>query len=585
MGEPLPYSVKLELSPSLVNAKLEYVDNCGKFRPVPVGADLEEILIETAHRLFKTVQLDGGGEQKQATDLVIRLDLVDSDLNIYMDGMYDRPPAEVRISAVERIYDAAGNLLREPDIQVSRRERVRIEPMQRSCEYILDPFLPNAMTEFAMRFAAETRTTLAPPEQASTSAPSGAAANAAASVPALASASGADGRSVPSGLSFKAKLLDENGNLVFEGGERIRVHLDIVNGGTQALHTVSASITGNETLLTHFPATTLPVGRLEPGEPKSLDFIATLPQIVQAEKTQLKVTVADSTTGTGPPDQILAVSLGQAGNGSDDVDQVPPTPAGFHRSQNYVVSIGLSAYRTSDVPARKYAAADAQMIAAYFQSLGGVPTPNVRLLQDSHALRPDIEEALLDWLPSVVTKDSTVIVYFAGHAAIGPTGETFLIPYEGNLNAASRLYSLKDLDAALSRLKAKQTVFIFDGSILKADRQSKAPPPKWQHAGGSLVRLISTSGAGKSLESDKLRHGLYTYFLLRGLRGEADADRDGNVTLGELTAYVNDKVLPAARASFQQDQRPQVLPSMRARSKTADIVLTKSLARREIQRP
>ena len=573
MGPPLPYSVKLELAPSVTEAKFEYMDNCGHFRPIRVGTELEEILIEAAHRLFPRVDLGAGATQGPPTDLVIRIDLVDSDFEIQMDNQYDRPPAEVRFSGVERIYDASGKLLGEPDIQVNRRERVRIEPMQRNCEYILDPFLPNAMTEFALRFAAETRSTLAPADQAASAQIAPSAAASTPPTPAMAM----DGQPLPNGLSFKAKVLDENSDLVFEGGERLRIHLDIVNGGTQTLSNVSASLTGHEMLLAQFPATTLPVGRLEPGDSKSLDFVATLPQSIQTQQAELKVIVGDGTTRTGPPEQTLPVTLRSTGLAVDDVDEVPATPTGFRQPHNYVISVGLSAYRAQDLPARKYAFPDAEMMAAYFKSLGGVPASNIRLLQDSKALRPDIEEALLDWLPSRVTKDSTVIFYFAGQALVTPSGDTFLIPYEGSLTTTTRLYSLKDLEAALSRLKVRQTLFIFDGSVLKpgADRQGKSPSPQWQISNGSLIRLIGTTGTGKSFESDKLRHGIYTYYLLRGLRGEADTDRNGEVTLRELILYVNEKVLPAARASFHQDQRPQVIPSLRAGDRSADAVLTK----------
>ncbi len=576
MGQPLPYSVKLELAPSVTDAKFEYMDNCGHFRPIRVGADLEEVLIEAAHRLFTRVEMGAAETQGPPTDLVIRIDLVDSNFQIHMDNQYDRPPAEVRFSGVEKIYDATGKLLREPEIQVSRRERVRIEPMQRNCEYILDPLLPNAMTEFALRFAAETRSTFAPPDQAVS--PDQTAPSAAAS-PVPAPAATADRSPLPSGLSFKAKVLDENSDLVFDGGERLRVHLDIVNGGTQTLSNVSASLTGHEMLLAQFPASTLPVGRLEPGESKSLDFVATLPQTIQAQQVELKVTVVDGTTRTASPEQSLPVTLRSTGLVLGDVDDVPAA-SGFRQPHNYVISIGLSAYRDQELPARKYASPDAKMMAAYFKSLGGVPAANIRVLQDSKALRPDIEEALLDWLPPRVTRDSTVIFYFAGQALVTQTGDTFLIPYEGSLAATTRLYSLKDLEAALTRLKVKQTLFIFDGSVLKqgADRQGKGPAPQWQVSNGSLIRLIGTTGMGKSFESDTLRHGIYTYYLLRGLRGEADSDRNGEVTIRELTLYVNDKVLPAARASFHQDQRPQVIPPLRAGDRTADAVLTKPAA-------
>lgn len=579
MGPPLPYSVKLELSPSLTESTLEYMDNCGKFRPVPIGAGLEEILIEASHRLFKRVDFAREGTPGPPTDLIIRIDLVESDLTIRQDALYDRAPAELQLGAVERIYDGSGKLVREPDLYVSRKERVRIEPMQRNCEYILEPFLSNAMTELALRYAAETRTTLAPPEQAAAAVPPAQAATA----PSLPPVSALNDRSGPTGLSFRAKVLDENGNSVVEGGERLRVHLDIVNGGTQPLQNVSASMTGPDALLAHFPATTLPVGRLEPGDSRSLDFIATLPQSIRSQEAELNVNVADVVTTAGPPDQTLTVTMRPAGIAGDDVDQIPAAPAGFRQPHNYLIAVGLSAYRAQEVPTRKYAAVDAETMASYFQSVGGVPASNVRLLQNSEALRPDIEEALLDWLPSRVAPDSTVIVYFAGQALATQTGDTFLIPYEGTLSTPARLYPWKELEAALSRLKAKQTLFIFDGSVLQAgaERRTKNPSPRWQHSGGSLVRLLGTTGTGKGLESDKLRHGLYTYYLLLGLRGEADANRDGEVTLSELTVYVNEKVLLAARASFQQDQRPQVIPPVRTKDRSADVLLTKPQARPE----
>ena len=61
---------------------------------------------------------------------------------------------------------------------------------------------------------------------------------------------------------------------------------------------------------------------------------------------------------------------------------------------------------------------------------------------------------------------------------------------------------------------------------------------------GGLVAATSPldTGFGKSLESDTLRHGLFTYYLLRGLRGEADLNRNGEVTIGEVTDYLTRKI-------------------------------------------
>jgi hypothetical protein len=81
-----------------------------------------------------------------------------------------------------------------------------------------------------------------------------------------------------SALSFKAAVLDENSNLIFEGGERILVRIGVVNGGEQELQGVTASLTGTAAVLAQFSTTTLVVGTLQPGQSRSIEFVATLPQ-------------------------------------------------------------------------------------------------------------------------------------------------------------------------------------------------------------------------------------------------------------------------------------------------------------------
>jgi uncharacterized caspase-like protein len=243
------------------------------------------------------------------------------------------------------------------------------------------------------------------------------------------------------------------------------------------------------------------------------------------------------------------------------VDQIPK-PSAFQQPHTFVIAVGISTHRDPQVPVRKYASLDAEMVANYFQTLGGVPPSNIRLMIDMKALRPDIEETILDWLPTRVTADSVVIVYFSGQAKVSFSGDTFLVPYEGG-TSASRLYPLKDLQIALSRLKAKQIVLIFDGSVarLNGDQKAKIKEPQWDLGGTHIVRLIATTGVREGLESDKLRHGLFTYYLLRGLKGEADDNLDGEVTVGELAAFVSRSVPPAAKSAFNQEQHPHILPA------------------------
>lgn len=584
MGEPLDQTAKLEIPASLKKLTADYTDSCGHLMQVPIGARLEEALVEGAYRTFKRVQYEGGGSKDAAPDVMVRVDLINWSFSIDKEYLYDRAPAKLQLDAIARFYNAKGDLLREAEIKTARQERVRIEPMQRNCDWVVDPFLQDSVVDFASKVAVEARTAVAQPAR-QTAPPSIAPPGQPASQPApgsdmAARPAPAAGAAAPSSLRFKAMVLDENSNLILEGGERVRVRVDVVNTGGAPIQQAAASLTGSPAVLGQFPTTTLTIPALQPGETKSLEFVATLPQTVQAQKAELHVVVAESGGAAAAPSQTLLLTIQPTGIKTDDVDQIPAPVAGFHRPHIYVLSIGISSYRDTQLLARKYASLDAEMVANYFQSLGGVPAANVRLLQDWKALRPDIDEALLDWLPSRITKDSVVIVYFSGQAMVTPTGEVLLVPYEGSPSSTSRLYPLKDLESALSRLKAKQTILFFDGAVsrLHGDPKGKPVAPRWDLGGNTIVRLVGGEGYVKGVEDDKHRHGLFTYYLLRGLRGDADLNRDGEVTVGEVAAYVSQKVSWASKTQFSADQHPQAWPVLKPGDKSAALVLSKLAA-------
>jgi hypothetical protein len=564
----------MEFSPSLLESKAEYTDNCGHLQIVEIGSTLQDVLLDAANRTFTSVVRPGSGAKP---DVVVRVNLVQSTFKLRMDGVYDRAETEIQLGGLVSYVDQAGTALGEQDVQVVQKGRVRIMPVQKNCDYLLDSFIQDAVRDFANKFSVATRAKLG-----TSSAPLAAAAPAAIPVPVPA-------RPLASGvapLSFKATVLDDNSNLVFEGGERIRVRVDVVNTGPQDLQNVTANLSGSPQVLAQFPTTTLSAGRLQSGQSRSLEFVATLPQTVQQQKADLQVSVFDPAAGA-PPSQVLSLSIQPTGTNTDDVDQVPAMPVGFKRPHTYLISIGIGSYRDVQGGARKYAASDAELLTTYFQSLGGLPASNVRLLQDWKALKPDIDEALLDWLPGHMNKDAVVIVYFAGLATVAPNGDVYLVPYDGTTTGVSRSYPLKDLDAALGRLKAKQTVFFFDGTLtrLGADSRSKTVVPQWNPSGSSTIHIIAMNGVGKAVEDEGHRHGLFTYYLLRALRGESDVNRDGEVTLGEAIAYVGQKVSWASKTHYGQEQRPAVFPPLKTTDPGSALALAKLVALKAAEQP
>jgi hypothetical protein len=583
IGEPLPYTARLEIAQSIKNLTADYTDSCGQPVQLPVGSQIEEALIEAVRRTYKVVVYETDQRSDLQPDLVLNIDLLGWSFDLNKEDLYDRAPAVLQLNAIARVYDAKGAVARETEIQVARRERLRLEQLAKNCNYLITPFIRDTAVEFASRILMDTRLAFQGREnpQVGTQMPAPDAGSAtlrpsSAMGPALA-------RSAPSALSnlrFKAMLLDENGNLVLEGGEHVRVRVDVINTSINPIQNASASLTGTPSIIGQFPATTLTIPPLQPGETKSLEFIATMPPAAQSQQAEIHVAVVESDGTTAAPSQTLSLTIEPSGVGTDDVDQIPFSAAGFHRPHTYLISIGVGTHRDPQIQPRKYAAVDAKMVAGYFRSLGGVPSSNIRLLQDRKAFRYEIDETLFDWLPSTAGKDAVVIVYFSGQTMVDPTGEILLVSYEGSQTVPTLLYPLKDIEAALSRLKTKQVILLFDvrASKLQSDAGTKPVTPNWTPGGAHTIGLIGGEGFVKGLEDDKHRHGLFTYYLLRGLRGDADTNRDRAVTLGELAGYVCQKVAWAAKSQFNVEQRPQILPALKPGDKAAALVLSKLAA-------
>jgi len=169
---------------------------------------------------------------------------------------------------------------------------------------------------------------------------------------------------------------------------------------------------------------------------------------------------------------------------------------------------------------------------------------------------------------------------------VAPSGDILLVPHDGR-PATGHLYPLKDLESALAKLNAQQILFIFDGLVTRLPTKANAKPttPQWGFEGEGRGRLISGEGLPQGVEDSRHRYGLFTYYLLRGLRGEADTNRDTAVTLGELASYVRQKVIWAAKTQFNTEQRPQIMPALNSNNAAASLVLSRLAALTGMETP
>jgi len=77
---------------------------------------------------------------------------------------------------------------------------------------------------------------------------------------------------------------------------------------------------------------------------------------------------------------------------------------------------------------------------------------------------------------------------------------------------------------------------------------------------GEVMVLAAATGTQISSDYDKAGHGLFTHYLLAGLQGEADADKDGLVTMKELFPFVRTRVATTAVDELNREQTPVLLP-------------------------
>lgn len=226
------------------------------------------------------------------------------------------------------------------------------------------------------------------------------------------------------------------------------------------------------------------------------------------------------------------------------------------RGRVHAVVIGVSAY--TKVRRLSYARSDAIAFRDYLRDDLGVPAKNLHLLVDEQATLPKLKRLLGRTLPRAVSKNDTVLVYFSGHggreadAAAADGQAAYLYPVgadEQDLIATA--YPMEDLERSFRRIQAQRLVFIADSCYSGAARDPKAAA---QAKGSARVLQLLTQSKGRIIlsacqsdqvaqESKRFKSGLFTHYLLEGLRGgRADVDGDGAVDTDELYSYVSQRV-------------------------------------------
>ncbi len=238
-----------------------------------------------------------------------------------------------------------------------------------------------------------------------------------------------------------------------------------------------------------------------------------------------------------------------------DVDELPARRAADPKAVALV--IGVERYREA-LPRADFAAADARLAAEYFQRVFGVTDENLAVLVDDRATKSDFEKYVEQWLPNHVTPGAKVYVYFSGHGAPDAAkGDSYLVPFDADPTYIKQTgYSLKRLYDHLGRLPAAGVTVAMDSCFSGAGGRSvlaKGARPLVNIKADVLpakLTVLSASGAAEISNSYQEKgHGLFTYFLLKGLKDKAD--------FRAAYDYLAPEVSRVARRTYNSDQTPQ----------------------------
>jgi PBP1b-binding outer membrane lipoprotein LpoB len=297
----------------------------------------------------------------------------------------------------------------------------------------------------------------------------------------------------------------------------------------------------------------------------SAGLLPPLVEHIQTDYATLQRTPAKATTA-----EASSTVFGGAELARIDADLAPPASNVKPKDHAYAVIVGVEDYR--DLPKVDYAKRDAEMVKAYLTKSLGYREQNVVMLLNDRVTKSDLEARFEKWLPKQVgeNKNAEVFVYYGGHGAPDPnTNQAFMVPYNGDpAYLETSAYSLARLYEVLGKLPAKNITVVMDSCFSGAGGRSvvqKGTRPmliKVENplmASQNMVVISAAAGNQVSNAMPEKRHGLFTYYFLKGLQGEADTNKDGGVDVEELYAYMKPKVETEARR-MNAEQSPQLLP-------------------------
>ena len=231
------------------------------------------------------------------------------------------------------------------------------------------------------------------------------------------------------------------------------------------------------------------------------------------------------------------------------------------------IIIGIADYK--NLPRADYANDDARVFYDYAIRALGVKPENIKLLVDADADEVGIYRAFKTWLPSRVRASTDVYVYYSGHGLPTADGQgLYVLPQRADRDFMDKTaITQAEINAAIQAAKPKSVTIFLDacysgqartGETLLASARPVSLKAETAVFPDGFTVITASRGDQISSSSPELKHGIFSYYLMRGMEGDADANRDGRITAGEMQAYLAENVSRQA-GMMNRRQEPQLL--------------------------
>lgn len=232
---------------------------------------------------------------------------------------------------------------------------------------------------------------------------------------------------------------------------------------------------------------------------------------------------------------------GKAENSQSQITR-PSSELKDERGRLFLLSVGVSKHKFPEYNLG-YAAADAEALVDFFRTSESDLYREVYVasITDEEASAERIIQAI-EWTKEACSEKDVCIIAFSGHGIKGKKG-LYFVCHEGDANGMQyTCLNWSKVGEAIAAINAKQTLILADCCHAGAFAVEHSGPQSKlieAFADRKNVFIFSSSHADQlSLELPQKKHGAFTAAILDSLRGAADSDNNGIITLGELQQQV-----------------------------------------------